>query len=117
MATIKIKNLKLKAIIGIFGWERRIKQSIIINVSMDYDASRASKSDRIEDTVDYKAIKKNILKEVESSRYFLLEKLAAKVLDIVMDNKKVKFASVEIDKPKALRFADSVSVTLHRKRP
>ena len=116
MATIKIKNLKLRAIVGINSWERHTKQNIIINVMIDYDAALAAKTDRIEDTIDYKTIKKNIIKEVEHSKYFLLEKLTAQILNLVMENKKVRAVTVEIDKPKALRFADSVSVTLHKKR-
>ena len=116
MSTIKIKNLKLRAIIGTNSWERDTKQDIIINIVIDYDAAKAARTDRLEDTVDYKTIKKNIIKEVESSKYFLLEKLTAKVLNIIMENKKVKAASVEIDKPQALRFSDSVSVTHHQKR-
>ena len=117
MATIKIKNLKLRTIIGINSWERDNKQDVIINVALDFDATRAAKSDKLTDTIDYKTITKQIIKEVETSRFFLLEKLTEKVLNIVLANKKVKAATVEIDKPQALRFSDSVSVTLSKKRP
>lgn len=116
MATIRITDLKLKTIIGTNDWEREEKQEIIINISFDFDARRASRSDDIRDTVDYKALKKKIMVFVESSRDYLLEKLVEDVLDLVMADKKVRAAAVRIDKPNALRFAKSVSVESIRKR-
>ena len=116
MATIRISDLRLRTIIGANDWERDNLQDIIINVSIDYDARKASLSDKLNDTVDYKTITKNIIKEVESSRYFLLEKLCHKILQIVFKNQKVKKVTVRVDKPLALRFADSVSVELTEKR-
>jgi FolB domain-containing protein len=116
MATIRITDLKLKTIIGTNDWEREEKQEIIINISFDFDARRASRSDDIRDTVDYKALKKKIMAFVESSRDYLLEKLVEDVLDLVMADKKVRAAAVRIDKPNALRFAKSVSVESIRKR-
>ena len=118
MATIRITNLKLRAIIGANDWERETKQDVVINVAIDFDAAKAGKSDSIKDTVDYKTITKRIIKEVEASSFFLLEKLAQVILNIVMENPKVKEASVRVDKPFALRFADSVSVEVSgKKRP
>ena len=112
MATIRITDLRLRTIIGINDWERKSKQDVIINVSMEYDASKAAKSDDINDTVDYKALSKEIINKVEDSNFLLLEKLAQTVLDIVMMHSLVKKAHVCVDKPFALRFADSVSVEL-----
>ena len=114
MAEIKIKNLKLRAIVGIQDWEREKKQDILLNISFEYDSSEAELSDDISDTVDYKAMKQKIIALVEKSNYNLLEKLAAEVLKICLDTPGVTKASVEIDKPHALRFADSVSVTVSR---
>lgn len=116
MAKIEIKNLKLRAIIGIYEWERKHKQDVVINITIIYDAKKASASDNIKDTVDYKAITKDIIKLVEGSKYKLIEKLAAAILKIVLSDKKVKEAVVRVDKPFALRFADSVSVELSKKR-
>ena len=107
---IKIKNLKLKTIVGIFDWERTEKQDVIINAEIEFDGAKAANSDNIEDTVDYKKINKKIIEVVESSKFFLLEKLADTVLKIIMEDKKVIKAKVEVDKPGALRFADSVSI-------
>lgn len=110
MATIRITNLRLRALIGINDWEREAKQDVVINIALDYDAKSAIASDDLSKTVDYKAMTKKIIHEVEKSEFFLLEKLADCVLNIVMQSPLVQQASVRIDKPQALRFADSVSV-------
>lgn len=112
MAKIHIKNLKLRAIIGIEEWERKNKQDIVINILIDFDATKSAQTDDINDTVDYKIITKKIINLVETSNYFLLEKLTDNILKIVTNNKKVLAATVRVDKPFALRFSDSVSVEL-----
>jgi D-erythro-7,8-dihydroneopterin triphosphate epimerase len=116
MATIRITDLKLKAIIGINPWERKNKQDVIINLTLDFDASKASQSDNIQDTVDYKAIKKNIILLVKGSKFFLLEKLVEEVLTLTMQDAKILKATIRIDKPKALRFAKSVSIESSREK-
>ena len=107
---VKIKNLRLRTIIGIYDWERTELQDVIINAEIEFDGKAASASDKIEDTVDYKKINKKIIETVESSRFLLLEKLAQTILNTILKDKKVKRAKVEVDKPGALRFTDSVSV-------
>jgi len=116
MATIHITNLKLRTIIGIHDWERKHKQDIVINVKIEFDASKACQSDAIEDTLDYKVITKHIIKEVEASNFQLLEKLTQFILNIVMDYPQVQEATVCVNKPFALRFTDSVSIELNEKR-
>jgi FolB domain-containing protein len=115
MAIIRITELSLKTIIGIFDWERKRKQKVVINVELEFNASKAIKTDDVNDTVDYKVITKKIIQHVEGSKYFLLEKMAGSVLKIILDDPKVKRAKVRIDKPGALRFARSVSVELEAK--
>jgi D-erythro-7,8-dihydroneopterin triphosphate epimerase len=116
MAIIRISDLHLKAIIGIMGWERKWKQDLLLNITIVYDSQKAQRSDRIEDALDYKAVTKRIIEEVERSQFHLLEKLTDFVLQIVMSNDLVREATVKIDKPKALRFSKSVSVELSSKR-
>jgi FolB domain-containing protein len=116
MATIRITNLRLKTIIGINDWERTTKQTVVINIALEFNASRPAKSDNIKDTIDYKTLTKKVIKAVEASRFNLLEALTATILDLALENPKVQAATVRVDKPKALRFADSVSVELGRKR-
>jgi D-erythro-7,8-dihydroneopterin triphosphate epimerase len=116
MATIRITNLKLRAIIGTNDGERECKQDVIINVKIDFDSAKASASDNIKDTIDYKTLTKHIIDEVEPSSFFLLEKLTRHILNIIMEDPLVLEASVRVDKPLALRFSDSVSVELSEKQ-
>lgn len=113
---IKIKNLRLRTIIGIFDWERTDKQDVIINATMELDGSRAAQTDKIEDTLDYKTINKDIIELVENAQFFLLETLADHILQLIMKKSGINRATVEVDKPHALRFADSVSVTTSAER-
>ena len=113
---IRIKNLRLRTIIGIHDWERKAKQDVIINVTIDFDGAKAGESDQIEDTVDYKTITKKIISEVESSSYYLIEKLSTKILNLIMEDHRVNQVAVEIDKPFALRYSDSVSVSCSAER-
>ena len=112
LATTRITNLRLDAVIGCNDWERRQTQRVIINISMDFDPTEAIASDRLDATLDYRAIKKRIIASVEQTSFNLLESLTAHVLDIIMNNTRVVRATVTIDKPEALRYADSVSITL-----
>lgn len=107
---IRIQDLRLRAIIGIYDWERTEKQDVVINIELEFDGTKASQSDQIDDTVDYKTLTKRIIQHVEDSQFFLVEKLADSILNIVMDAPLVQRASVIVDKPQALRFADSVSI-------
>ncbi len=113
---IKIENLRLRTIIGIYDWEKKNRQDLIINVTVDFDGSKAAKSDNIEDTFDYKAINKKIISFVETNDFNLLERVAAGICDMVFEEPAVRGASVKVEKPGALRFADSVSVTEVRDR-
>jgi D-erythro-7,8-dihydroneopterin triphosphate epimerase len=116
LAKLRITDLLLRAVIGDNQWERGVKQDVVINITFEFDASKATASDALEDTVNYKTMKKKIIAEVESSSYRLLEKLTARVLGIVMDDDRVLNATVRIDKPHALRYAKSVSIEMSGKR-
>lgn len=113
---IFIRDLALRCIIGIYPDERREKQDVIINVVLEGDLTVAAGSDQIEDTINYKTIKKEIVKLVEASEFNLIETMAGRILDICLNDPKVQRATVTIDKPGALRFARSVAVELSRAR-
>ncbi len=115
-AKLSIVDLLLRTVIGDNEWERDIRQDVIINLSFEFDASKAAQSDTLSDTVNYKQLKRKIIAEVEGSRYRLLEKLAARVLAIVMEDARVTAATVRIDKPQALRYAKSVAIEMSDKR-
>ncbi len=117
MAIVRITNLTLKIIIGTNDWERTIKQKVVINAEFEYNSSKAAMTDDFRYAVDYKVITKKIIKKIQNSRFFLLERLTDCVLRLIMENKAVQRATVRIDKPRALRFAESVSIELSAKRP
>ena len=108
---IKIENLRLRTIIGVFGWEKEKRQDVIINIDMEFDGTGAALSDKLEDTVDYKSLNKTIIDFVENGNFNLLEKMVSGIGDIIMKDKRILKATIKADKPKALRFADSVSLT------
>ncbi len=113
---IRIKNLHLRTVIGLEDWERGRTQSVVVNLELELTDEKSSLTDDVADTADYKKIKNEILSRGEKTQFKLIEKLAGFILDIAMENEKVDRATVEIDKPNALRFADSVSVSLTRRR-
>ena len=114
MDRIFIRELALRCIIGVYPEERREKQDIVVSVEMRTDLRRAGRSDSLEDTVDYKAIKKAILKMAEQSAFQLIESLAERIADIALADERVEQVVVTIDKPGALRFARSSAVEITR---
>jgi D-erythro-7,8-dihydroneopterin triphosphate epimerase len=116
MDRIFIRDLALRCIIGLYPEERTNKQDVIINVTMETDLRAAGKSDDLNDTVDYKAIKLAILDFVENSSFNLIESLAEGIAEICLKDSKVQSATITIDKPGALRFCRSVAVKVTRAR-
>ncbi len=113
-ATIRITNLRLRTYIGFNPEEREKQQDVVINIQIRYPADKASSSDQVSDALNYKFITKKVIQHVEEGRFLLLEKLVADVLEISSEHEWVNYAAVTIDKPHALRFADSVSLTLEK---
>lgn len=111
-ATIRIKNLRLRTFIGIKDDEINNKQDVIINVKIHYPADKATNTDEMADALNYRTITKKVIALVENNRFSLLEKLTSDVLEIAAEHSWVTYAEVEVDKPHALRFADSVSLCL-----
>ena len=111
-AVINITNLRLRTFIGFNPEEQEKQQDIIINAEVHYPANKLCLSDDVENALNYKNIAKAIIKHVESGRFLLLEKLVSDVLEICQEHEWVSYAKVKIDKPHALRFADSVSISL-----
>ena len=113
---IHIKDLLLRAIIGINEDERREKQDILINITLYTDHTPAA-SDEIVDTVNYRSLTKQIINLVEGSKFFLVEKMALEITRLCFVDSRVSRAVVRVEKPGALRFARSVGVTVDRIRP
>lgn len=111
-AIINISDLRLRTYIGFNPDEIKKQQDIVINIEMHYPAEMARRSDSVDDALNYKVVTKKVIGHVEEGRFYLLEKLVDDVLSIAHEHPWVTYAKVRIDKPHALRFADSVSLTL-----
>ena len=113
---IHVRDLALRCILGINDDERREKQDVTVNITLHAKLREACRSDRIEDTVDYKKIKKRVLRMAESSSFFLVERLAQAIADICMEAPLVARVDVRVAKPGALRFARAVDIEITRVR-
>jgi D-erythro-7,8-dihydroneopterin triphosphate epimerase len=112
MALIRINDLKVRALIGAYSWEKVNKQDLSIHITIEYDASKACLSDKLKDALNYETVASQVIKVAERTRHTLLEKLASKLLAGIMSDKRVKSAQVRIDKPQALAQARCVSFEL-----
>jgi len=113
---IQIKDLLLRTIIGVNDEERRNRQDVIINIVLYVDTRAAGRSDSIEDTANYRTITKQVIQQVEASEFHLVERLAAKVAAICLQDARVEHVKVNVEKPGALRFARSVGIEICRTR-
>lgn len=116
MDKILIEDLLVRCVLGVNDDERHEKQDIVINVTLAADLRAAGRSDRLEDAVDYRAIKKRIVAMTEQSNFFLVEALAERIADLCLEHPAVQQAQVRVEKPSALRFARSVGVEIVRDR-
>lgn len=116
MARIRVKNLRLRTFIGIKEEEINNRQDVLINARILYPADNAVTENEIDHALNYRTITKALISHVENNRFALLERLTQELLDIIMQHEQVRYAEVEVDKPHALRFAESVSITLSAER-
>ena len=111
---ILIRDLVVGCIIGTNPDERVSKQNVCINIAIETDLARAGDSDRIEDTLDYRALKNRIADHLERSEYFLIERMARMIADICLSEPLASAVTVSVDKPGALTKARSVAVEIRR---
>jgi FolB domain-containing protein len=116
MDRIIISDLSARCVLGIGDEERREKQDVIANIVLFADLREAGQTDRFENALDYRELKKRVLRLIESSNFFLVEALAEAIAAVCLENGKVITAQVRVDKPMALRFARSVGVEITRTR-
>ncbi len=116
MDRIFIKDLTARCILGVTAEERREKQDVVINIALMTDLRRPAKTDKFEDAVDYRALKKKVLTAVEESSFQLVEALAERIADICLEPPAVEQAQIAVEKPSALRFARTVGVEIIRVR-
>jgi D-erythro-7,8-dihydroneopterin triphosphate epimerase len=113
---ILIQDLLLRAIIGINPEERRNRQDVLLNITLDTDTRAAGLSDDIADAVNYRTITKRVIALVEGSQFYLVEKMAFEIAAICLGDPRVERARVRVEKPGALRFARSVGLEIERGR-
>jgi dihydroneopterin aldolase len=116
MDIIYLHDLKIDTVIGIWDWERRTTQRIVVDLDMAMDVSKAAASDRIEDTVNYKAVAKRVIAFVGGSQFALVETLTEKIAEIVLTEFGVSWVRVRVNKKGAIRGAADVGVIVERGR-
>jgi D-erythro-7,8-dihydroneopterin triphosphate epimerase len=111
---IHIRDLCLRCIVGVNDDERQEKQDVVIHITLDADLRKAGQSDNIEDTINYRTVKRRIVALVEASSFYLIERLAEEIASICLEDPRIQQAKVTVEKPGALRFARTVAVEIVR---
>lgn len=114
MDLVFINDLKIDTVIGIYDWEREIRQTVCLNLEMNTDIRQAAATDRIEDALDYKAVAKRLIGFVENSDFGLVETLAERCAEIVLAEFPVQWLKLRLDKPGAVRGSRSVGIIIER---
>jgi len=116
MDKIFIHALKTEAIIGIFDWERQVKQTVIVDIEISADIAKAALSDSIDDTLNYKRVAKHVLAFVEESKFHLVETLAQHIAMLILEDFGIAWVRLSLSKPGAIRNSRDVGVMLERDR-
>ena len=111
---IYLQGMRIDTIIGIYAWERRVKQTIVLDMEFAADIGKAAQNDRIEDTLDYKAICKKTIAFVEASSFQLVETLAERIAEMLLQTFNLSWIRLTLSKPGALRQVQNVGVTIER---
>ena len=114
MDIVYIRELKIDTIIGIYDWERQVKQTVSLDIEMATDIRKAALSDSIEDTLDYKAVSKRLISFISESEFQLVETMAEQCADIVLNEFSVPWLRLRLSKPGAVRGAKDVGVLIER---
>jgi FolB domain-containing protein len=114
---VKIKNLKLKTILGVYDWEKTFDREIVINVEMETDFVNAAQSDNLNDAIDYDIITSKIKNLITKKRFKLIEKMTQEVLEVILEDDRIKKCKVEIDKVGVVEGVESFSVTIEKTKP
>jgi dihydroneopterin aldolase len=116
MDKIFIHALKAEAIIGIFDWERQVRQTVIVDIEFSADIVKAALTDSIEDTLNYKRVAKRVLAFVEGSQFHLVETLAENIAMLLLEEFGIAWVKIVLSKPGAVRNSRDVGVALERDR-
>jgi dihydroneopterin aldolase len=116
MDIVYIRDLRIDTVIGIYDWEREIRQTVSLDLEMAADIRKSAVSDSIEDTLDYKAVAKRLIQFVGDSEFQLVETLAEKVAGIVLDEFDVPWVKLRLSKPGAVTGSRDVGVIIEREK-
>ena len=114
MDIVFVEDLRIETVIGIYDWERKIKQTVALDLEMAFDNRKPASSDKIEDTLDYKAVSKRLIAFVEGSHFELVETLAEKCAQIIREEFQVPWLRLKLSKPGAVRGSKAVGVIIER---
>ena len=114
MDIVYIRDLKIETTIGIYDWEREIKQTVSLDLEMAHDISRAAETDNIEDTLNYKAVAKRLIAFISGSEFLLVEAMAEQCASIVLQEVGVPWLRLRLSKPGAVRGSQDVGVIIER---
>ena len=114
MDKIFLHELKIDTIIGIWDWERKIRQTVVIDLEMSADIAKAAATDSVEDTLNYKSVAKRIQEFVGNSSFQLVETLAERIAGIIRDEFDVAWVRVRVHKPGAIRGSKDVGIEIER---
>lgn len=114
MDKVFINDLQIDTLIGVYDWERQVRQTVSVDIVMAHDITRAAQTDDIQFALNYKAVADRLLAFVEGSEFMLIESMAEQIADIVMTEFHVPWLRLEVRKPGALREAKDVGVMIER---
>jgi len=113
---IFLRGLAVECIIGFIDWERRVKQTVVIDLELPVDCAKAALSDEVADTVDYKSVAKRVIAFVEASEFKLVETLAHRMAMLVLEEFSLQWIRISVNKPGAIRGSRDVGVVVERTR-
>jgi dihydroneopterin aldolase len=113
---IFLRGLAVECIIGFIDWERRVKQTVVIDLELPVDCSKAALSDEVADTVDYKSVAKRVIAFVEASEFKLVETLAHRMAMLILEEFSLQWIRISVNKPGAIRGSRDVGVVVERTR-
>jgi len=114
MDIVFLRDLRIDTVIGIYGWERRTRQTLIFDLEMSADIARAAATDNIEDTLNYKSVAKRLIQFVSESDFQLVETLAERCAEIIRKEYGVRWVRLTLNKKGAVRGATDVGVIIER---
>jgi len=114
--TIFLQDLKVETVVGIWDWERKIRQTVSIDIEMAADVAKAAETDAIDGTLNYKAVAKRVQQFVGDSEYQLIETLAEKLAETILSEFDIPWIQLRVSKPGAIRNAKNVGVVIHRRK-